>query len=92
MVIIKVNALLNKKNMETLRAYIMEQKDTGKIILPPYCEIVADVPDDTKVEVVALQNCESDCGPGCARYPRCEYNHGRHGIVRINCPLWRAKG
>lgn len=33
-----------------------------------------------------------DCGPGCARYPRCEYNHGRHGVVRINCPLWRAKG
>lgn len=33
----------------------------------------------------------SDCGPGCARYPRCEYNHGRHGVVRINCPLWRPK-
>lgn len=32
---------------------------------------------------------QSDCGPGCARYPTCEYNHGRHGIVRINCPLWR---
>jgi hypothetical protein len=35
---------------------------------------------------------ENDCGPDCARYPKCEYNHGRHGVVRRNCPLWRAKG
>lgn len=34
---------------------------------------------------------EGDCGPGCANYPRCIHNHGRHGVVRINCPLWRPK-
>ena len=34
---------------------------------------------------------DGDCGPNCARYPRCQYNHGRHGVVRINCPLWRGK-
>jgi hypothetical protein len=33
-----------------------------------------------------------DCNRGCANYPTCVHNLGRHGIVRINCPLWRPKG
>lgn len=33
---------------------------------------------------------ESDC-PSCGQYPTCHHNHGRHGVVRINCPLWRPK-
>lgn len=49
-------------------------------------------PADMKELARKLGVRESDCGPGCARYPACEYNHGRHGVVRINCPLWRAKG
>lgn len=53
MVIIKVNALLKEEGMERLRANILKQKDTGKIVLPPCCEIVADVPDDTEVEVLS---------------------------------------
>jgi hypothetical protein len=32
-----------------------------------------------------------DCGPGCTNYPTCVHNQGRHGVVRINCPLWRPK-
>lgn len=32
-----------------------------------------------------------DCNKGCAHYPTCVHNQGRHGIVRINCPLWRGK-
>lgn len=35
---------------------------------------------------------QSDCAPTCAEYPRCHHNQGRHGVVRINCPLWRPKG
>lgn len=34
---------------------------------------------------------ESDC-PTCCQYPTCHHNHGTHGVVRINCPLWRPKG
>lgn len=34
---------------------------------------------------------ESDC-PTCGKYPTCYHNHGAHGVVRINCPLWRPKG
>lgn len=34
---------------------------------------------------------ESDCKT-CGKYPTCHHNHGRHGVVRINCPLWRPKG
>ena len=34
---------------------------------------------------------ESDC-PSCGQYPRCHHNQGAHGVVRINCPLWRPKG
>lgn len=49
-------------------------------------------PADMKELARKLGLRESDCGPGCARYPTCEYNQARHGIVRINCPLWRAKG
>lgn len=34
---------------------------------------------------------ESDC-PTCGQYPTCYHNQGAHGVVRINCPLWRPKG
>lgn len=34
---------------------------------------------------------ESDCKT-CGKYPTCYHNHGAHGVVRINCPLWRPKG
>lgn len=33
---------------------------------------------------------ESDC-PTCGNYPTCHHNHGAHGVVRINCPLWRPR-
>lgn len=34
---------------------------------------------------------QSDC-PTCGKYQTCHHNHGAHGVVRINCPLWRPKG
>lgn len=66
----------------------------GKINTPTAVRVVQAL-KDASVEI-ALQGAEektreSDCGPSCARYPTCEYNHGRHGVVRINCPLWRPK-
>ena len=32
----------------------------------------------------------SDC-ESCGKVDTCYHNHGRHGVVRINCPLWRPK-
>ena len=31
-----------------------------------------------------------DC-PSCKVERYCQYNHGRHGVVRVNCPLWQPK-
>ena len=40
---------------------------------------------------VETENRTSDCDT-CGKERFCQYAQGRHGIVRINCPLWRAKG
>ena len=92
MVIIKVNYQVHPETLAQLRASVRKQAETGVVTVPPFCELLAEVPDGTEVEVLAHRSDSGDCNPGCARYPTCEYNHGRHGIVRINCPLWRAKG
>lgn len=41
--------------------------------------------------IIKAPDLGSDCET-CGKERMCQYNHGRHGIVRINCPLWRAKG
>ena len=66
----------------------------GKINTPTAVRVVQAL-KDASVEI-DLQGAEgkareSDCGPGCANYPTCHHNHGAHGVVRINCPLWRPK-
>lgn len=89
MVIIKINMLLPRKDYEKLRANILEQAAAGQdLILPPWCEVVADVPDGTEIKVIEGGGDCNDCGKSdtCPHVPKWG------GIVRINCPLWRAKG
>lgn len=88
MVIIRVNYNIHPEALAKLRAQLRKQAETGAVIVPPFCEVLAEVPDGTEVEVVALQNSVSDCDD-CGRKD-CEYF--RSAVRRINCPLWRAKG
>lgn len=39
------------------------------------------------VEIHNVGDCKS-----CKNERTCPYHQGQHRIVRINCPLWRAKG
>lgn len=65
-----------------LRKYFPDDEYTGPFLRDRLNKLLA-------AEQRLLQ---SDCAPTCAEYPRCHHNQGRHGVVRINCPLWRPKG
>lgn len=88
MVIIKANVQMAPKTLAHLRESVRAQAGTGAVVLPPWCEVLAEVPDGTEVDLVAVQSCASDCDE-CGRQG-CEY--ARSTVRRINCPLWRAKG
>lgn len=92
LVIVRVNYNIHPEALAKLREQFRKQAETGVLIVPPGSEILADVPADSEVDVVAHKIESGDCNPGCANYPTCVHNHGRHGVVRINCPLWRPKG
>lgn len=49
--VVKANMFLRAKELNELRNYIMAQKETGVIILPPYCDAQV-IPDgvETKIE------------------------------------------
>lgn len=47
--IVKINMFLRDKEINTIRNYILTQRDTGLIILPPYCEPVL-VPKDVEIQ------------------------------------------
>lgn len=87
MVIIRINAHLPAKEAQIAVEGIHAQAHTGVIVLPSFCELLNEVPADETIKVVQhAGDCEI-----CGNASGCQYNHGRHGIVRINCPLWRAK-
>lgn len=65
---------------QVIKKHFPELECTGCILLSRFKEMAA----------AEHQLRESDC-PSCAKYPRCHHNHGAHGVVRINCPLWRSK-
>jgi hypothetical protein len=52
MVIIKCNAHLNAKHLAELQQNLQEQANTGVIVLPWWCELLADVLPDEKIQVV----------------------------------------
>lgn len=65
---------------QVIKKHFPELECTGRILLSRLKEMTA-----------AEQRLrESDC-PSCGQYPTCHHNHGAHGVVRINCPLWRPK-
>ena len=55
--IIRVNMFLKNKEKEAVRQYIMEQRKTGVIVLPPYCEAIM-VPKDVEIK---FEGVETDC-------------------------------
>ena len=55
--VIKVNMFLKNKEQETVRQHILEQRKTGVIVLPPYCEAVM-VPKDVEIK---FEGVETDC-------------------------------
>lgn len=50
LLIIKVNVMLRGDKLQEIRELIMKQKETGLIILPPFCEAVV-VPKDTEIKI-----------------------------------------
>ena len=61
MVIVKVNANIHPTTLAELREGIRKQARTGALVLPAYCELLAEVPDGTEVEVVAGRDPASYC-------------------------------
>ncbi len=51
--VVKVNMFLRNKEMEALYKYILEQRDTGLIIMPIYCEPIL-VPKDVEIKFEEL--------------------------------------
>ena len=55
--VIKVNMFLKNKEQEAVRQHILEQRKTGVIVLPPYCEVIM-VPKDVEIK---FEGVETDC-------------------------------
>lgn len=66
---------------EVIKKHFPELNCTGRILQTRLNEMMA----------AERRLRESDCKT-CGKYPTCYHNHGAHGVVRINCPLWRPKG
>lgn len=52
--IIKVKSLMPQKVLDHLRCNILGQKESGVIVLPAFCDVLA-VPEDVEIKV------EGDC-------------------------------
>lgn len=50
LLIIKVNVMLRGDRLQEIRELIMKQRETGLIILPPFCEAVV-VPKDIEIKI-----------------------------------------
>ncbi len=57
--VVKVNMFCKPKEMDTIQDCILAQKETGVVILPPYCEAVV-VPEDVEIRVEESFKKESD--------------------------------
>lgn len=54
--VVRVNMFLKNKEQESVHQYILEQRKTGVIVLPPYCEAIV-VPKDVEIK---FEGCEKD--------------------------------
>ena len=52
--VIKVNMFLKNKEQEAVRQHILEQRKTGVIVLPPYCEAIM-VPKDVEIKFEGVE-------------------------------------
>lgn len=48
--VVKTNMFLRAKELNEFRNYIMAQKETGVIILPPYCDAQV-IPDGVEIKI-----------------------------------------
>lgn len=53
--VVKVNMFLKNKEQEAVRQCILEQRKTGIIVLPPYCEAIV-VPKDVEIKFEGVEN------------------------------------
>ena len=54
MVIIRVNAHITAADMEIVTQEIHAQAETGVIVLPPWCELLNEVPNDEEIQILPL--------------------------------------
>lgn len=52
--VVRVNMFLKNKEQEAVRQYILEQRKTGVIVLPPYCEAIM-VPKDVEIKFEGVE-------------------------------------
>jgi hypothetical protein len=52
--VVKVNMFLKNKELEAVRQYILEQRKTGVIVLPLYCEAIM-VPKDVEIKFEGVE-------------------------------------
>ena len=96
MIVIRCNAKLNDERRRALEINIHDQAADGVIVLPVCCDllhanlgkegIVVKYTDGRAVPLTTESDCET-----CKSTPGCKHNAGAHGVVRVNCPLWRPK-
>lgn len=48
--VVRVNTFCKAKEMENIRKYIKAQKETGTVVLPPYCEALI-VPEGCEIRI-----------------------------------------
>ena len=52
--VIRVNMFLKNKEQEAVRQHVLEQRKTGVIVLPPYCEAIM-VPKDVEIKFEGVE-------------------------------------
>lgn len=52
--VVKVNMFLRNKEQEAVRQHILEQRKTGVIVLPTYCEAIM-VPKDVEIKFEGVE-------------------------------------
>jgi hypothetical protein len=52
MVIIRIRCFLKPDDVQKITDDIQAMAKTGVIVLPPYCELLNEVPDDEEIKVV----------------------------------------
>jgi len=57
--VVRVNMFLNNKELEAVRQYVLAQRATGVVVLPPYCDAIV-VPKDVEIKFEKSYEHEED--------------------------------